>query len=75
MSDADTEPGRIAKAWHTLRPELPITDSAAFLAQHKSFYILSWGTPGEGLVPWATAHLHTEIAAVDGDVKLYHVTQ
>jgi hypothetical protein len=75
MSDADTEPGRIAKAWHTLRPELPITDNAAFLAQHKSFYILSWGTPGEGLVPWATANLHTEIAAVDGDVKLYHVTQ
>lgn len=75
MSDADTEPGRIAAAWHTLRPELPIVDNALFLAQHRSFYILSWDTPGEGLVPWATEHLHTHIAAVDGDVKLYHVTQ
>lgn len=75
MSDADTEPGRIATAWHTLRPELPIVDNAKFLAEHKSFYILSWGTPGEGLVPWAITHLHVQIAAVEGDIKLYHVTQ
>lgn len=75
MSDADTEPGRIAQAWHALRPELPIYDNADFLAHQKSFYIASWGTPGEGLVAWASTHLHVQIVEVDGNVKVYHVTQ
>ena len=72
--DPDTEPSRIAHAWHTLRPDLPIYTMEDFLAQHKSFYILTWGTPGVGLTPWVTAHLHTQIVSTNGDYTILHVT-
>jgi hypothetical protein len=74
LQDPDTEPARIAHAWHTLRPELPIFTAEDFFAQHKSFYILTWGTPGVGLTPWVTAHMHTQIAAANGDYTILHVT-
>jgi hypothetical protein len=74
LQDPDTEPARIAHAWHTLRPELPIFTAEDFFAQHKSFYILTWGTPGVGLTPWVTAHMHTQIAATNGDYTILHVT-
>jgi hypothetical protein len=72
--DPDTEPSRIAHAWHTLRPELPIYTAEDFFAQHKSFYILTWNTPGVGLTPYVKAHMHTEIVSVDADQIILHVT-
>jgi len=72
--DPDTEPARIAHAWHTLRPELPIYTAEDFFAQHRSFYILTWETPGVGLTPWAKTHLHTQIVDTDGDYTIFHVT-
>jgi hypothetical protein len=74
LQDPDTEPARIAHAWHMLRPELPIFKAEDFFAQHKSFYILTWGTPGVGLTPWVNAHMHTQIAATNGDYIILHVT-
>ncbi len=72
--DPDTEPSRIAHAWHTLRPELPIYNAEDFFAQHKSFYILTWNTPGVGLTPWVKAHMRTEIVSVDADMMILHIT-
>jgi hypothetical protein len=72
--DPDTEPSRIAHAWHTLRPELPIYNAEAFFAQHKSFYILTWSTPGVGLTPYVRANMHTEIVSADADMIILHVT-
>jgi hypothetical protein len=72
--DPDTEPSRIAHAWHTLRPELPIYPAEDFFAQHKSFYILTWSTPGVGLTPYVKAHMHTEIVSLDADMMILHVT-
>ena len=72
--DPDTEPARIAHAWHTLRPELPIYTAEDFFAQHRSFYILTWGTPGVGLTPWVKTHMHTQIVDTNGDYIIYHVT-
>jgi hypothetical protein len=72
--DPDTEPSRIAHAWHILRPELPIYKAEDFFAQHKSFYILTWYTPGVGLTPYVKAHMHVEIVSNDGDFTILHVT-
>jgi len=74
LQDPDTEPARIAHAWHTLRPELPIYTAEDFFAQHRSFYILTWGTPGVGLTPWVKAHMHTQITDTNGDYTILHVT-
>jgi 4-amino-4-deoxy-L-arabinose transferase-like glycosyltransferase len=72
--DPDTEPSRIAHAWQTLRPDLPIYTTEDFLAQHKSFYILTWNTPGVGLTPYAKANLQTQIVSTDGDYTILKVT-
>jgi hypothetical protein len=74
LQDPDTEPARIAHAWHTLRPELPIYTAEDFFAQHKSFYILTWRTPGVGLTPWVDAHMHSQIVSTNGDYLILHVT-
>jgi hypothetical protein len=72
--DPDTEPARIAHAWHKLRPDLPIYTAEEFFAQHKSFYILTWGTPGVGLTPWVDAHMHTQIVSATDGCTVIHVT-
>jgi hypothetical protein len=74
LQDLDTEPARIAHAWHTLRPELPIYTAEGFFAQHKSFYILTWGTPGVGLTPWVKTHMHAQIVDTNLDYIIFHVT-
>jgi hypothetical protein len=73
--DPDPEPARIAHAWKTLRPELPIYDNDSFIAQHKSFYILTFESPGQALTTWARAHFHTQIVSGQGGCFLIHVSR
>lgn len=61
MHDPDSEPARIAHAWKKIRPELPIYENQDFLAQHKSFYIVTFESPGQALTSWARANFHTQI--------------
>ena len=71
--DPDSEHGRIAAAWHTLRPELPITDAASFFATHPRFYLLTVGDPGEGMTAYIQAHYNTREIREEGTARLLEV--
>ena len=75
MFDPDTEPARIAHAWKKIRPELPIYENEAFLAQHKSFYILTFEGAGQELTSWARANFHTQIVSIQYGASLIYVSR